>query len=148
MQQNKGELATATSETSTEKKLETKENARIKTAETSVATSEASEVKENPEAPKATQYFDKKVEEVVASVESLQQKNTQVTIEEVENLLQQAQRDIATQRLLDQATTRIDPASLLDDVENELERSFRDKVFDALGEGFNKIRTAVVERNN
>ena len=85
---------------------------------------------------------------MVASVESLQQKNTQVTIEEVENLLQQAQRDIATQRLLDQATTRIDPASLLDDVENELERSFRDKVFDALGEGFNKIRTAVVERNN
>lgn len=89
-----------------------------------------------------------KVDEVVAQVENLQKTNSTLTVEAVDALLQKAQRDIANQRLLDQAATKIDPASLLNDVENELERSFRDKVFDALGEGFHTVRTAVLERNN
>lgn len=90
-----------------------------------------------------------KIDEVVAQVGNLQNNNnTTITAEDVEVLLQQAQRDIANQRLLNTSTTTIDPASLLNDVETELERGFRDKVFDALGDGFNKIRTAVVERNN
>lgn len=89
-----------------------------------------------------------KVEEVVAQVKKMNADNTQVTAQDIEALLVKAQQDIATQRILKQATTKIDPASLLNDVESELEQSFRNKVFDALGEGFNKVRTAVVERNN
>ena len=75
-------------------------------------------------------------------------KKNEVTAQDVEALLLKAQRDITNQRILQQSTTTIDSASLLNDVESELERSFRDKVFDALGEGFNIIRTAVVDRNN
>lgn len=93
-------------------------------------------------------YEQLKVTEIVAQVENLRQEERPVTTAVIENLLQKAQRDIANRRLLQEATTKIDPASLLNDVESELERSFRDKVFDALGDGFNKIRTAVVERNN
>ena len=93
-------------------------------------------------------FIDAKIDEVVAKVKQMQGESTAVSAEEIETLLEKAQREISNQRLLDQATTKIDPASLLEDVETELERSFRDKVFDALGEGFNKIRTAVVERNN
>ena len=89
-----------------------------------------------------------KVDEVVAEVKRIAQANNAVTPQEIEVLLTKAQQDISNQRLLKEATTSIDPASLLQDVESELERSFRDKVFDALGEGFHKIRTAVVERNN
>ena len=125
-----------------------KENTNAKTAEIAIANTDKNTKKtEVVEKLKTNDYINLKVEEVVATVANLQ-KNTDVTAEDLETLLQKAQRDIANQRLLDQATTTIDPASLLNDVENELERGFRDKVFDVLGEGFNKIRTAVVERNN
>ena len=64
------------------------------------------------------------------------------------HLLAKAQREIELQRILNNSNYKIDAAALLSDVESELERSFRDKVFDALGEGYQKIRTAVAERNN
>ncbi len=107
-----------------------------------------SKTKEAATTLKKEDFISLKVDEVVAQVTNLKGKNNAVTAEDVEHLLQKAQRDIANQRLLKEATTTIDPASLLNDVETELERSFRDKVFDALGEGFNVIRTAMVERNN
>ena len=130
----------------------TREDRKEKTVETPVtaiaqAATKTKEVKTIEKIQKED-FINLKVDEVVAKVEDLQTTNRDVTAQDVEALLQKAQRDIATQRLLEESTTTIDPASLLNDVENELERSFRDKVFDALGEGFNKIRTAVVERNN
>lgn len=87
-----------------------------------------------------------KVDEVVASVKKLQETNADVTKAEVEMLLNNAQREIQSQRILN--TSKVDATALLQDVEWELEKSFRDKVYDALGEGFRKIRTAVIERNN
>ncbi|PHR11677.1 MAG: hypothetical protein COA40_10110 [Aequorivita sp.] len=92
------------------------------------------------------QIFNTKVDEVVASVKKLQENNTEITATNVEALLNNARRDIQTQRIL--SSPKVDATALLQDVEWELEKSFRDKVFDALGEGFNKIRTAVSERND
>ncbi len=90
--------------------------------------------------------FNTKVNEVVASVKNLQDNNTLITAADVEALLNKARREIQTQRILN--TPKVDAAALLQDVEWELEKSFRDKVFDALGEGFQKVRTAVTERND
>lgn len=90
--------------------------------------------------------FNQKINEVVASVKKLQETNSEVTAREVEELLNNARRDIQTQRIL--KSPKVDATALLQDVEWELEKSFRDKVFDALGEGFRKIRTAVIERND
>lgn len=95
---------------------------------------------------KDNEIFNTKVEEVVASVQSLQNKNEEVTAEEVEALLSKARRDIQTQRILN--NPKVDATALLQEVEWELEKSFRDKVFDALGEGFQKIRTAISQRND
>ena len=95
---------------------------------------------------KEDQIFNTKVDEVVASVKKLQQDNAEVTATEVEALLANARREIQTQRILN--SEKVDPTALLQDVEWELEKSFRDKVFDALGEGFQKVRTAVSERND
>ncbi len=91
-------------------------------------------------------FFNNKVDEVVASVKKLQDKNTDVTATDVETLLNNARREIQTQRILN--NHKVDAMALLQDVEWELDKSFRDKVFDALGEGFQKVRTAVSERNN
>ena len=90
-------------------------------------------------------HFNTKVEEVVASVKKLQETNPNVSAKEVEVLLNNARRDIKTQKILN--NRKVDATALLQDVEWELEKSFRDKVFDALGESFIKIRTAVIERN-
>ena len=89
-----------------------------------------------------------KVAEVVEAVLALQVQNNTVTPEEIDALLAQANRDLANRRLLEQADGKMDPMALLNDVELELEQSFRDRVFEALGSGFDKVRTAVVERNN
>ncbi len=91
-----------------------------------------------------TTFIKSKVDEVVAQV----QNNKEVTPEDIDALLMKAQREISARRILNSQTNKVDAAALLMDVELELERSFRDKVFDALGEGYKKIRTAVVERNH
>jgi heme exporter protein D len=132
-------------QSSSEKKTEN----NLKSPRTEIAqTEQKPEQSETLETLKENDFIKLKVDEVVAQVENLKKNNITVSSEDVAVLLQNAQRDIANQRLLEQSTATIDPASLLNDVENELERSFRDKVFNALGEGFNTIRTAVVERNN
>lgn len=87
-----------------------------------------------------------KVDEVIASIKELQHNHNEVSITEVENLLNKARREIQAQKILN--TPKVDATALLQEVEWELEKSFRDKVFDALGEGFIKIRTAVIERND
>jgi len=103
---------------------------------------------ENPTLIKEDLYVDTKVDAVVAKVREMEGSENGVTAEEIDALLIKAQRDIATNRILASGNKKIDPSSLLLDVESEMERSFRDKVFEALGQGYNKVRTAVVERNN
>ena len=93
-------------------------------------------------------FIDQKVGEVVVAVQELQNTKNEVTPDEIDALLAKAQRDIANNRILNSNTDKVDATALLRDVETELERSFRDKVFEALGDGFNRIRTAVIERNN
>ena len=92
-------------------------------------------------------FEDAKVDEVVAQVQQLNQ-DGEVSAEEVEALLLKAQRDISNRKMLEGKVVEVDARALLMDVETEIERTFRDRVFEALGEGFEKVRTAVVERNN
>jgi hypothetical protein len=79
---------------------------------------------------------------VVASVQDIQSKNKEVSMGEIDALLAQAQRDIAMERIL--SATKVDAQALLMDVELDLERTFRDRVFYALGEGFDYVKTTVV----
>ena len=97
---------------------------------------------ENPE----NTFLDVKANEVVASVRLLQNTNGEVTMDEVENLLYNAQRDIQVSKIL--LKPKVDATALLNDVEWDLEKSFREKVFNTLGEGFHKIRTAFSGRND
>lgn len=90
--------------------------------------------------------FKNKVEEVVAQIQNLESSSEEVMLEEVESLLENARREVQLNRILH--SNKVDAMALLKDVEWELEKSFRDKVFDALGDGFQKIRTAYLERNN
>lgn len=88
-----------------------------------------------------------KVNEVVAQVQALEKENNSVTPDEIDALLQKAQNEIYNKNLISK-NKKVDATALLEMVEIELETTFREKVFDALGDRFEKVRTAVVERNN
>lgn len=137
--------------------VNSKENVAVSKEETNTNlkntanNSEAVALENSKTEKKATtqeEFINGKVDEVVVAVQEIQKSNKEVTPDEIDALLAKAQRDIANNRILKANTKKVDAAALLMDVETELERSFRDRVFDALGEGFNKVRSAVAERNN
>tara|TARA_R110000751_G_scaffold62520_5_gene129051 strand:- start:70396 stop:71112 length:717 start_codon:yes stop_codon:yes gene_type:complete len=87
-----------------------------------------------------------KVEEVVAQVTLMESEQQNVSDAEVDSLLRAAQRQILTDRLFAEGGS-VDAMSLLAEVEDELDESFRDQIFDALKSGYLKLRTAVADRN-
>jgi len=90
----------------------------------------------------------KKIDEVVAQIQKLQKERTSVTDAEIDALLNQAQEELNTQRLYNDLTKVVDAKLLLQQVETDLDQSFRDRVFEALKSSYKKVRTAVAERNN
>ncbi|WP_349352766.1 MULTISPECIES: hypothetical protein [unclassified Flagellimonas] len=87
-----------------------------------------------------------KVEEVVAQVELMEHAHQDVTDAEVDSLLRAAQRQILTDKLFTESGS-VDAMALLAEVEDELDETFRDQIFDALKSGYLKLRTAVADRN-
>lgn len=94
---------------------------------------------------KLNTIINQKVEEVIAQVESKES----ITDAEIEALLKNAQREIISKQIFNQKTNKVDANALLLDVEAEVApASFRNKIFDAVVEGFEKTRDAVANRNN
>jgi len=90
--------------------------------------------------------LNKKIAEVVAQVALLEQ-SSQVTDAEVDSLLRNAQEAIFREQLF-KPDQSVDAMALLTQVEEELDQSFRDQIFQSLKAGFLKVRTAVADRNN
>lgn len=86
-----------------------------------------------------------KVAGVVAQVQQMESNNIEVTEEEINKLLQKAQREITSERIIN--SDRVSATALLQDVEAELDETFKERVFQALKTGFQKVKTAVAERN-
>ena len=93
-------------------------------------------------------FEEAKAIEVVNQIKKLEIKNGIVSDAEIENLLKQAERDILRERIYNETTRTVDADALLQDVEDDLEQSFRTKVFEGLKSGFESVKTAVAERNN
>ena len=89
-----------------------------------------------------------KIIEVVDLVKQLQANESSVSDKEIDSLLKQAQREILKQDIFDETTKTVSADALLQDVEEELEHSFRDKVYEALKSSYNSVKTAVAERHN
>ena len=89
---------------------------------------------------------ERSAEEVVAQVELMETAQQDVSDAEVDSLLRAAQRQILTVKLFSESGS-VDAMSLLAEVEDELDESFRDQIFDALKTGYLKLRTAVADRN-
>ena len=85
---------------------------------------------------------------VLAEISSAREKGNTVTDAEVDALLQQAAERISKEKKYTYNPKNINANALLQDVEMEMNDSFREKVFEILKEGFNKARSAVANRNN
>lgn len=90
--------------------------------------------------------IDAKIDEVVAQVTSIEEDREAITAAEVDSLLRNAQRELLADKEFKEVRT-VDASSLLAGVEDELDKSFRDQVFEKLKAGFIKVRTAVADRN-
>lgn len=90
--------------------------------------------------------LDLKINEVIAQVDALEL-NSSVTEAEVDSLLQKAQQDILREKLFNPDYS-VNAIALLTEVEEELDQSFRDQIFESLKTKFLKVRTAVADRNN
>ena len=93
-------------------------------------------------------YEDIKLQEVVAQVQELKKANNQVSDAEINALLDQAQKDITLYKLYNESTKKVDANALLQDVEADLDQSFRERAFIAIKSGYNFVKTTVAERNN
>ena len=90
--------------------------------------------------------MDDKVAEVASRIKSLQEDKGSVTDEEIEKLLFEAQRSIATKQII--KSGKVNATALLQDVEEELDETFKERVFEALKNGFRKVKTKVADRKN
>ncbi|MEH6681383.1 MAG: hypothetical protein V7724_12600 [Sediminicola sp.] len=87
-----------------------------------------------------------KVSDLVQQVAAMEEAQHSVTEREVDSLLRKAQKELLRERLFTEG--QVDAMALLAEAEGELDQSFRDRIFEALKDGFFKVRTAVATRND
>ena len=85
---------------------------------------------------------------VVEAMQKLQGEQKSAIDSELDALLSEAQQEIAMEKLYKEALRTVDADALLKGVEQDLDISFRDKVFKALKDSYKTVKTAVAERNN
>ncbi len=88
-----------------------------------------------------------KIAEVMGKVDQLESNKSLVTDAEIDSLLRAAERELLASKIFEKESNS-DATALLNEVENELNQSFRSQIFESLKSGFLKARTAVAERNN
>jgi len=98
--------------------------------------------------PTTLSFEEQKIQDVVAQFEALKNNNQNVTEAEIDALLLKAQNDIKLNKLANETSKLVDANLLLQDVEAELDQSFRNKVFEAIKSSYNSVKTAVAQRNN
>jgi len=87
-------------------------------------------------------------EAIASTLNESKTKNTSVTDKEIDLLLKVANKELFKDKLQNETTTTVDANALLMSVEDDMGQSFRTKVFDALKESYETVKTAVAQRNN
>lgn len=121
---------------------EKNENTLVATEET-----EYRELKLNNLIEDSEERIDLKIAKVLAQVDLLEQNDETVTDAEIDSLLRAAQRELFIENMYKSGGS-VDAMALLNEVEDELDQSFRNQIFEKLKSGFVKVRTAVADRNN
>ncbi len=89
-----------------------------------------------------------KAQEVADAIYKLSETKSGVSDTSIDSLLKAAQRDILLSRMKNEDQVLVDATLLLQEVEFELDQSFRDKVFKALKDSYGSVKTAIAQRND
>ncbi len=89
-----------------------------------------------------------KAQEVADAIFTLSETTSGVTDASIDSLLKVAQRDILLSRMKNEDRALVDAALLLQEVEFELDESFREKVFKAFKSSYGSVKTAIAQRND
>ncbi|WP_298506120.1 hypothetical protein [uncultured Maribacter sp.] len=88
-----------------------------------------------------------KVAAIIEKTQLLKAIDYEVTDAEIDSLLRDAQLEILTNKLFVD-NSKVDALALLNEVEGELDISFRDQILKSLKSRFLKAKTAIADRNN
>lgn len=88
---------------------------------------------------------EKQIQQVAAQIAVLEKENA--TDAEIDNLLKKAQQKIANQKFKESGMS-VSAYALLFEVEEELDPTFKEKVFDILSENYHSVKNAVAQRND
>ncbi|NNE30876.1 MAG: hypothetical protein HKN40_00760 [Winogradskyella sp.] len=85
---------------------------------------------------------------MTTTMQDLKTQNSQVTNREIDSLLKVANKELLKIKLQKETTKMVEAEALLRSVEDDMGQSFRSKVFEALKDSYESVKTAVAERNN
>lgn len=91
---------------------------------------------------------DQNIHESLAENTQRESNNSVVIDSEIEFLLETAQKELLANTMNTERKTKVDANTLLEDVETDLDESFRDKIFNTIVSGYNTVVTAVADRND
>jgi len=131
------------------KKQESIKNKEIITVEDEIEVASVERIvleKKGDELEISDDIINTKVAGIIAQLDVLEQYST-VTDAEVDSLLKRAQQEILQEKIF-KTDKSVDAMALLTEVEDELDQSFRNQIFNSLKASFIKVRTAVADRNN
>ncbi|MCK0156061.1 hypothetical protein MWU65_02650 [Cellulophaga sp. F20128] len=112
-----------------------------------IVQNEAKSVPDFTDSMPGNSLVDTKLSGVMQKLALLEKNNIVVSDAEVDALLRKAQQEILTEKAV-KAGISVDAMALLLEVEDELDKTFRDQIFDNLKKGYLKLKTAVADRNN
>ncbi|TGV04238.1 hypothetical protein [Flavivirga rizhaonensis] len=92
-------------------------------------------------------FEQEKIQAVANKIQALKD-NNKVTDEAIDALLLEAQKEIRLNQLHNEATGVVDANLLLQDVEADLDQSFRSKVFEVIKTSYGTLKTTVAHRND
>ncbi|PKP25878.1 MAG: hypothetical protein CVU03_05970 [Bacteroidetes bacterium HGW-Bacteroidetes-2] len=98
--------------------------------------------------PEEMLHINQKIEEILSNIAEQDLKNTTLTDAEVDSLLLEAATKIWKNNRASPNSAGITAFSLLNSVEEELDQTFRERIFEMLKDGFLKTKEAVANRNN
>lgn len=96
------------------------------------------------------QMIEEKSKALLAEVTALEKSGRIVSDQEVDSLLRLAQAELLAERQMKMGDSLyLDPMALLAEAEFELDndKNFRDRLYDSLKDSFNRVSTAVAQRN-
>lgn len=91
---------------------------------------------------------EQKIKEVIYQIESFKKQQYTITEADIDALLFQAQKELALQAIYDETIKTVDAYKLLQDVEEDIDKSFRVKVLETLKLNFEQMKTVIAQRND